>query len=49
MEALLESSCRTTEFEAENNNLFEDKKSAGENHKGHTAMEELCERIANNQ
>ncbi|MCL9683344.1 Dot/Icm T4SS effector AnkC/LegA12 [Legionella maioricensis] len=42
MEALLEFPGENLQLEAENNNLFEDKMT------GHTAMEELCERIANN-
>ena len=41
MEALLESPLEKLMLEAENNNLFDDKK-------GHTAMDELCDRIANN-
>ena len=39
MEALLEFPLENLRFDAENNNYFEDKKN------GHTAMEELCERI----
>lgn len=42
MEALLEFPLEKIMLEAENNNVLEDKKV------GHTAMEELCDRIANN-
>lgn len=43
LEALLEFPLESAIIEVENNNLFEDRKN------GHTAMEELCERIANNK
>jgi hypothetical protein len=43
MEALLKFPVENLLLEAENNNLFEEKRV------GHTAMEELCERIANDK